>query len=155
MQRHRHQEFLKFLRRLDQEFPGDVPLHLVMDNYGTHKHEKVRAWLKRHPRFVPHFVPTSSSWMNLVERWFGHLDNKAIRRGVFLSVADLQASIAAFLNAWNQNPQTLRMDRDCRIHSGKAHPLSPNPGADPARLHEPQVEKAKESTCLVISRTLH
>ena len=98
-QRHRHQEFLKFLRRLDQEFPGDVPLHLVMDNYGTHKHEKVTAWLKRHPRFVSHFVPTSSSWMNLVERWFGYLDNKAIKRGVFLSVADLQASIAAFLSA--------------------------------------------------------
>src|SRR5215207_2717290 len=96
-ERHRHQEFLKFLRRLDTELPGDVPLHLIMDNYGTHKHAKVKAWLKRHPRFVPHFVPTSSSWMNLVERWFGHLDNKAIRRGVFLSVADLQASIEAFL----------------------------------------------------------
>ena len=67
-QRHRHQEFLKFLRTLDQEFPGDVPLHLIMDNYGTHKHEKVRAWLKRQPRFVLHFVPTSSSWLNLVER---------------------------------------------------------------------------------------
>ena len=91
-QRHRHREFLKFLRRLDEEFPGKVPLHLVMDNYGTHKHEKVREWLKRHPRFVPHFVPTSSSWLNLVERWFGHLDSKAIRRGVFLSVADLQSS---------------------------------------------------------------
>jgi transposase len=75
-------EFLKFLRRLDQEFPGDTPLHLIMDNYGTHKHEKVTAWLRRHPRFVSHFVPTSSSWMNLVERWFGHLDNKAIKRGV-------------------------------------------------------------------------
>ncbi len=86
-QRHRHQEFLKFLRTLDQEFPGEIPLHLVMDNYGTHKHEKVRAWLKRHPRFVPHFVPTSSSWMNLVERWFGHLDNKAItRKAIFLGV---------------------------------------------------------------------
>ena len=104
-QRHRHQEFLKFLRRLDREFPGKGPLHLVMDNYGTHKHEKVREWLKRHPRFVPHFVPTSSSWLNLVERWFGHLDNKAIRRGVFLSVADLQASIEAFLTAWNQDPK--------------------------------------------------
>jgi transposase len=104
-QRHRHQEFLKFLRRLDQEFPGKVPLHLVMDNYGTHKHERVREWLKRHPRFVPHFVPTSSSWLNLVERWFGHLDNKAIRRGVFRSVADLQSSIEAFLQAWNQNPK--------------------------------------------------
>jgi len=104
-ERHRHQEFLKFLRRLDVEFPGDVPLHLIMDNYGTHKHDKVKTWLKRHPRFVPHFVPTSSSWLNLVERWFGHLDNKAIRRGVFLSVADLQSSIASFLARWNQNPQ--------------------------------------------------
>ena len=103
--RHRHQEFLKFLRRLDQEFPGAVPLHLIMDNYGTHKHEKVRQWLKRHPRFVPHFVPTSSSWLNLVERWFGHLDDKAIRRGVFLSVADLQECIEAFLKAWNQSPK--------------------------------------------------
>src|SRR5713101_1440865 len=102
-ERHRHQEFLKFLRRLDQEFPGDVPLHLIMDNYGTHKHAKVKEWLKRHPRFVSHFVPTSSSWMNLVERWFGHLDNKAIRRGVFRSVADLQASIQSFLEAWNQD----------------------------------------------------
>src|SRR5712671_666848 len=105
MQRHRHQEFLKFLRRLDTEFPGKVPLHLIMDNYGTHKHQKVREWLKRHPRFVPHFVPTSSSWLNLVERWFGHLDSKAIRRGVFLSVADVQSAIEAFLHAWNQDPK--------------------------------------------------
>ncbi len=104
-ERHRHQEFLKFLRLLDTQFSGDVPLHLIMDNYGTHKHAKVKAWLKRHPRFVSHFVPTSSSWMNLVERWFGHLDTKAIRRGVFLSVADLQAAIEAFLQAWHQNPQ--------------------------------------------------
>jgi transposase len=103
--RHRYQEFLKFLRRLDLEFPGKVPLHLVMDNYGTHKHEKVRQWLKRHPRFVPHFVPTSSSRLNLVERWFGHLDHKAIRRGVFRSVADLQESIEAFLAAWNADPK--------------------------------------------------
>jgi transposase len=104
-QRHRHQEFLKFLRTLDSEFPGPVPLHLVMDNYGTHKHEKVRNWLKRHPRFTLHFVPTSSSWLNLVERWFGHLDGKAIRRGVFRSVEDLEASIEAFLRVWNQNPK--------------------------------------------------
>jgi transposase len=102
-QRHRHQEFLRFLRTLDQEFPGEIPLHLVMDNYGTHKHENVRNWLKRHPRFVLHFVPTSSSWLNLVERWFGHLDSKAIRRGVFRSVEDLQASIDAFLTAWNKD----------------------------------------------------
>jgi transposase len=104
-QRHRHQEFLKFLRTLDKEFPGPVPLHLVMDNYGTHKHEKVRNWLKRHPRFTLHFVPTSSSWLNLVERWFGHLDQKAIRRGVFRSVGDLQTSIQAFLAAWNEDPK--------------------------------------------------
>jgi len=96
-QRHRHQEFLRFLRTLDQEFTGEVPLHLVVDNYGTHKHAKVRAWLKRHPRFVLHFVPTSSSWLNLVERWFGVLDDKAIRRGVFRSVEDLKTAIEAFL----------------------------------------------------------
>ena len=104
-QRHRHQEFIKFLRRLDAEFSGDIPLHLIMDNYGTHKHAKVQAWMTRHPRFVAHFVPTSSSWLNLVERWFGHLNSKAIRRGVFRSVADLQASIQAFLKAWNQDPK--------------------------------------------------
>jgi len=104
-QRHRHQEFLRFLRTLDQEFPGEVPLHLIIDNYGTHKHANVRAWLKRHPRFVLHFVPTSSSWLNLVERWFGVLDDKAIRRGVFRSVEDLKAAIDAFLTAWNKDPK--------------------------------------------------
>ena len=102
--RHRHQEFLKFLRRLDVEFPGKVALHLVMDNYGTHKHPNVQAWLKRHPRFIQHFVPTSSSWLNLVERWFGELTAKAVRRGSFASVADLEAAIAKFLEAWNENP---------------------------------------------------
>jgi len=104
-ERHRHQEFLKFLRRLDQEFAGQIPLHLVMDNYGTHKHPRVQAWLKRHPRFVPHFVPTSSSWLNLVERWFGELTSKTIRRGSFLSVGDLRRAIEDFLAAWNNNPK--------------------------------------------------
>jgi len=104
-QRHRHQEFLKFLCRLDQEFPGEVPLHLVMDNYGTHKHPKVQAWFKRHPRFVPHFVPTSSSWLNLIERWFGELTSKRVRRGSFGSVEDLQNAITEFLEAWNENPK--------------------------------------------------
>jgi transposase len=103
--RHRHQEFLRFLRRLDAEFPGQITLHLVMDNYGTHKHPNVQAWLKRHPRFVPHFVPTSSSWLNLVERWFGELTAKAVRRGSFTSVADLESAIARFLEAWNENPK--------------------------------------------------
>jgi len=104
-QRHRHQEFLRFLRTLDQEFPGKTPLHLIMDNYGTHKHANVRAWLKCHFRFVLHFVPTSSSWLNLVERWFGTLDDKAIRRGVFRSVQDLEAAIGLFLKTWNEDPK--------------------------------------------------
>ncbi len=104
-ERHRHQEFLRFLRRLDQEFPGLIALHLVMDNYGTHKHPNVRAWLKRHPRLVCHFVPTSSSWLNLVERWFGELTSKKIRRGSFASVPDLRHAIEEFLAAWNKNPK--------------------------------------------------
>jgi transposase len=104
-ERHRHQEFLRFLRRLDQEFPGDVPLHMVMDNYGTHKHPRVQAWIKRHPRFIPHFVPTSSSWLNLVERWFGELTSKRVRRGSFYSVKDLQNAITDFLDVWNENPK--------------------------------------------------
>ena len=93
----RHQEFLKFLRCLDKEFPGKIPLHLVLDNYGTHTHANVKAWLKRHPRFVVHKVPTSSSWLNLIERWYGELTTKRIRRGVFLSVPDLIAAIDEFL----------------------------------------------------------
>ena len=104
-ERHRHQEFLKFLRRLDEEFPGEIQLHLVMDNYGTHTHPRVKAWLTRHPRYVCHFVPTSASWLNLVERWFGELTSKTIRRGSFGSVEDLKNAIDAFLAAWNDNPR--------------------------------------------------
>jgi hypothetical protein len=104
-QRHRHQEFLKFLRRIDEEFPGPVPLHLVMDSYGTHKKQEVRTWRKKHPRFVPHFVPTRSRWLNLVERWFGELSSQCIRRGAFFSVEDLKKAIGEFLDAWNENPQ--------------------------------------------------
>src|SRR5215210_6484745 len=99
--RHRHQEFLKFLRRLDAEFPGDVPLHLIMDNYDTHQHPRVQAWLKRHRRFKFHFTPTSGSWLNLVERWFAELTNKAVRRGSFASVEDLELAIEQFLEDWN------------------------------------------------------
>jgi transposase len=103
--RHRHQEFLKFLKRLDAEFSVEMKLHVVMDNYGTHKHPKVQGWLKRHPRFVPHFIPTSSSWLNLVERWFGELTGKRIRRGTFISIDNLVASIDEYLKAWNANPK--------------------------------------------------
>ena len=103
--RHRHQEFLKFLRQLDSKFPAGLYLHLVMDNYGTHKTDEVRAWLKRHPRFVLHFVPTSSSWLNLVERWFRELTTECVRRGAFFSVADLERAIVEFLAAWNEEPK--------------------------------------------------
>lgn len=102
--RHRHQEFLKFLRRLDEEFPGKIALHLILDNYGTHGHERVRRWLAKHPRFVLHFIPTSSSWLNLIERWFEELSQKAVRRGVFRSVEDLEQAIRDFLAAWNTHP---------------------------------------------------
>jgi len=104
-QRHRHQEFLRFLRRLDSEFPAKLNLHLVIDNYGTHSHPAIKAWLKRHPRFVVHFVPTSCSWLNLVERWLGELTTKRIRRASFPSVPDLIAAIEEFLEAWNENPK--------------------------------------------------
>lgn len=103
--RHRHQEWLRFLRRLDREFPSSLKLHLVMDNYGTHKEPHVQRWLKKHPRFVCHFVPTSSSWLNLVERWFRELTDKAIRRGSFVSVPDLKRAIDEFLTAWNEDPR--------------------------------------------------
>src|SRR5579859_1022873 len=103
--RHRHQEFLKFLRTLDREFPGELELHLIVDNYRTHKHANVDAWLAKHPRFHLHFTPTSSSWLNLVERWFRELTEKALRRGVFHSVPDLIAAIDAFLAAHNDDPK--------------------------------------------------
>jgi transposase len=105
LSRHRHQEFLKFLRTLDCEFAGGCDLHLILDNYQTHKHAGVAAWLARHPRFHLHFTPTSSSWLNLVERWFRELTEKALRRGVFPSVPDLIAAIGGFLQAHNQDPR--------------------------------------------------
>jgi len=104
MPRHRHQEFLKFLRRLDREFPPQLDLHLIVDNYGTHKHEKVKSWLTKHRRFRLHFTPTSSSWLNLIEGWFGRLTNQRIRRGTFHSVADLIQAIQQYRDENNKNP---------------------------------------------------
>jgi transposase len=103
--RHRHEEFLRFLRRLDQEFPPELSLHLVIDNYGTHKHAEVQRWQQEHPRFVVHFVPTSSSWLNLIERWFRELTTKRIRRDSFHSVPALVEAINEFLDAWNEEPR--------------------------------------------------
>ena len=102
---HTNHEFLRFLRRLDREFPRDLTLHLILDNYGTHTHPNVNAWLARHPRFVLHFTPTSASWLNLVERWFREITTKRIRRGVFHSVEDLVTAIDTYLRETNKNPK--------------------------------------------------
>ena len=103
--RHTNNEFLHFLKKVDREVPKGVAVHVVLDNYGTHNHPNVRAWLAKHPRFHFHFTPTSSSWLNLVERWFRDLTDKAIRRGVFRSVPDLIAAIEAYLAAHNNDPK--------------------------------------------------
>ena len=106
MKRHRHQEWLKFLRQIDRETPQDKDLHLIVDNYATHKHANVKKWLKKHPRFHIHFTPTSSSWLNLVERWFGEITDKRIRRGVFKSEKDLIDAIMSYIQNHNDNPKT-------------------------------------------------
>ena len=105
MARHRHQEFLRFLRRLDRELPAHLDLHLIVDNYGTHKKPEVKAWLAKHPRFHFHFIPTSSSWLNLVERWFRELTEKRIRRGNFYSVEELIAAIEEYMQNNNRQPK--------------------------------------------------
>jgi transposase len=105
--RHRHEEFLKFLRTIDRQVPTGLAVHLILDNYATHKHKDVAKWLARHKRFHLHFTPTSSSWLNLVERWFRDLEDKAIRRGIFGSVPDLITAIEAYLDANNDDPKPL------------------------------------------------
>jgi len=105
MARHRHQEFLKFLRKIDRETPPEMPLHLILDNYSAHKHEVVQRWLKKHRRFQFHFTPTSSSWLNLVERWFREITDKRIRRGSFHSVGELEQAIQDYLAHNNQQPK--------------------------------------------------
>jgi transposase len=102
--KHRNTEFVKFLRIIDREVPKGLEIHMILDNYGTHTHENVQAWLAKHPRFHLHFIPTSSSWLNMVERWFRNLTEKAIRRGVFGSVPDLIAAIENYLQANNDDP---------------------------------------------------
>lgn len=105
MKRHRHQEFLKFLKLIDANTPQELDIHCVVDNYSTHKKDKVKAWLAKHPRFHFHFIPTSSSWLNLVERWFAEITNKRIRRGVFKSVPELEQAIYDFIEHNNHNPK--------------------------------------------------
>jgi transposase len=106
--RHRHQEFLAFLKDIEANVPPDLEIHLIMDNYGTHKQQKVRAWLARHPRYHVHFTPTYASWLNQVERWFGIITQRAIRRGSFRKVKELVARIEAFVGGYNKNPKPFR-----------------------------------------------
>jgi transposase len=103
--RHRHQEFLKFLRKIDANVPADLDIHVVCDNYATHKTETIKKWLLRHPRFHIHFTPTSSSWLNLVERWFAELTNRKLRRSTHRSVTALEADVRQWIAAWNEEPR--------------------------------------------------
>ena len=103
--RHRSQEFLAFLKKIDAEVPADLDVHLVLDNASTHKTPQVKRWLTAHPRFVLHFTPTSSSWLNLVERWFAELTTKKLRRGTHTSVRELNTDIRAWIDTWNDNPR--------------------------------------------------
>jgi len=129
--RHRHQEFLGFLRRLNQEFLKKLDLHLILDNYGTHNHPKVKKWLEKHPRFKLHFTPTSGSWLNLVERWFRDLTDNRIRRGVFRSVPELIKAIDEYIAANNDQPKPfvwtaaahaiLEKVSKCRVILGTVH----------------------------------
>ncbi len=105
MQRHRHQEFLRFLNAIEAAVPAGKVIHMILDNYGAHKHAKVMAWLERHPRFVFHFTPTSASWLNAVEGFFATLTRRRLKRGIFRSLVDLQAAINRFLEETNDNPR--------------------------------------------------
>jgi transposase len=103
--RHRHQEWIQFLKKIDKETPPDLELHLIVDNYSTHKHPNVQRWVQHHPRFHMHFIPTSSSWLNMIERWFRDLTDEQIRRGVFRSVAQLIDCIESYISAHNEAPR--------------------------------------------------
>ena len=129
---HRHQEFLSFLRHIEANVPTDLDVHLICDNYGTHKHAKVRAWLAKRPRFHLHFTPTYSSWLNQVERWFALITNQAIRRGSFDSVPDLKRKINEFVEHYNQHPKPFawsataesilaKIERLCKVINGTSH----------------------------------
>ena len=105
MPRHRHQEFIRFLRKIDAETAPELDLHLIIDNCATQKNPRVKSWMRRHPRFNLHFIPTSSSWLNMVERWFREITDKRIRRGSFASVPELISAIELYLDGHNQNPK--------------------------------------------------
>src|SRR5205807_4411214 len=108
MERHRHVEFIRFLEKIERETPRRVDIHLVLDNYGTHKHPKVKEWFAARPRYHLHFTPTSCSWLNQIERWFAQITRKRIRRGTFRSVRDLIKAIHDYIRIYNKNPRPFR-----------------------------------------------
>ena len=112
MQRHRHQELIRFLIAIDAELPTGKAVHVILDNYAAHKHPKVRAWLDRHQRFTFHFTPTACSWLNAVEGFFAKLSKRRLKRGVFHSLVDLQAAINRFLAEHNQQPKPFTWTAD-------------------------------------------
>ena len=105
MHKHRHQEFIRFLNAIERAVPADKPIHAIADNYATHKHPKVLAWLARHPRWTFHFTPTSASWINAVEGFFSTLTRRRLKRGVFHSIVDLQAAINRYIKEHNDDPK--------------------------------------------------
>jgi putative transposase len=130
--RHRHQEFIGFLNHLDHQVPAELAVHLIADNYATHKHPRVKAWLARHPRFHIHYTPTYASWLNQVERWFGLITQQAIRRGSFRSVRDLIRKIDAFVAHYNASSRPFiwtatadsilqKLKRLCKVINGTSH----------------------------------
>ena len=123
MSRHRRQEYLRSLRLIDRQTPQDLDLRLIVDNYATHKHQKVKAWLAKHLRFHVHFTPTSSSWLNLVERFFGELTQKRIRRGVFRSVLELIDAIDEYLEQHNSDPKPFVWTKTAETILAKLSPL--------------------------------
>jgi len=112
MQRHRHQEFIRFLNAVEANVPAGKLIHAIADNYATHKHPKVRQWLARHPRWTFHFTPTSTSWLNAVEGFFAKLTSRRLKRGVFSSIVELQVAINRFLRETNQQPRPFRWTKD-------------------------------------------
>jgi len=120
-QKHTHKEFIKFLQLVDRKTPKELDLHMIMDNYGTHKTEDVKKWLKKHPRFRFHFIPTSSSWLNMVERFFSTITNKMIRRGSFNSVSALESAIQLFLTKHNEIPKLFKWTKDAETIIAKVN----------------------------------
>ncbi|MDH4154266.1 MAG: IS630 family transposase [Nitrospira sp.] len=121
MPRHRHQEFIRFLKKIDTETPAALELHLILDNYATHKHPAVRRWVRRHPRCHLHFIPTSSSWLNTVERWFRDLTERRIRRGIFRSVPELLQAIEEYLRRHNGAPKPFVWKKSAQDILAKVH----------------------------------